>query len=60
MVQNADRIGVLDAGKIVEQNLLELLAANGLYASLARKDAVPRRLILNAIGFCRIQGARRH
>ncbi|MBR8657064.1 lipid A export permease/ATP-binding protein MsbA [Achromobacter sp. Marseille-Q0513] len=34
-VQNADRIIVLDAGKIVEQGAhSELLAANGLYASL--------------------------
>ena len=34
-VQNADRIIVLDAGKIVEQGAHpELLAANGLYASL--------------------------
>jgi len=34
-VQNADRIIVLDAGKIVEQGQhAELLAANGLYASL--------------------------
>ncbi|MBC9905330.1 MULTISPECIES: lipid A export permease/ATP-binding protein MsbA [Achromobacter] len=34
-VQNADRIIVLDAGKIVEQGPhAELLAANGLYASL--------------------------
>jgi len=34
-VQNADRIIVLDAGKIVEQGAhAELLAANGLYASL--------------------------
>ena len=34
-VQNADRIIVLDAGRIVEQGAhSELLAANGLYASL--------------------------
>lgn len=34
-VQNADRIIVLDAGKIVEQGAhAELLAADGLYASL--------------------------
>ena len=34
-VQNADRIIVLDAGKIVEQGPhAELLAADGLYASL--------------------------
>ncbi|WP_459614803.1 lipid A export permease/ATP-binding protein MsbA [Bordetella sp. 2513F-2] len=34
-VQNADRIIVLDAGRIVEQGAhAELLAANGLYASL--------------------------
>ncbi|CFP59759.1 ABC transporter [Bordetella pertussis] len=34
-MQNADRIIVLDAGKIVEHGPhSELLAANGLYASL--------------------------
>jgi subfamily B ATP-binding cassette protein MsbA len=36
-VQNADRIIVLDAGKVVEQGRHEdLLASNGLYASLYR------------------------
>ncbi|GAA4341739.1 lipid A export permease/ATP-binding protein MsbA [Pigmentiphaga soli] len=36
-VQNADRIIVLDQGRIVEQgNHAELLAANGLYAALYR------------------------
>lgn len=36
-VQNADRIVVLDAGKVMEQGRHEeLLAANGLYASLYR------------------------
>lgn len=36
-VQNADRIVVLDGGKVVEQGRHEeLLAANGLYASLYR------------------------
>ena len=48
-VQNADRIIVLDAGRIVEQGAhSELLAANGLYASLYkmqfREDSSPEAL----------------
>ena len=56
-VQNADRIIVLDAGRIVEQGAhSELLAANGLYASLYkmqfREDSLPKRLRAAPRGAC--------